>query len=1123
MNLQTPTYNTLVNKLKRYYRQKSTIAVLSGLLRFFSYALPLVLLFSLIELLFTLPSSGRIVSLTLLILSLFALFIYHVGAVLFRVWRQSKTAMLSTAIEVGAHYQDINDRLANALQLYQNHERDKARYSIHLMEAALSQVADELKEEYFTRHLNRKPLLRSLRSVAIVGGLFAVIWFGLGEQFTPAFARLTHPRQSFQDIQPVNFVVLPGDTRVLKGDDVHLRVWLSDSTITQSTLTLKNQAASQQIELQKTTDDTFRHTIAEVRDTLVYSIRAAQQKTPQYRITITERPLLRTLNLKVTPPRYANMDAYFLDDNIGDVSALKGTRVDVSGFANKSLSSGFLQFSDSTQAPLTVNNRNVESQFTIKNDDTYSIHLVDEMNVANVSPIEYKIRIIPDNHPFVRIVVPGKDVDLGDDMVLPLAIEAQDDFGLSKLQLAYQILPAGEAELDSSRFVFQDIQGFEKNEDQLKIALQWELEQLEMYPTDVLVYYVEAYDNDQVSGPKNSKSEMYRARFPSLYEMYQDVASEQDEATETVSGALEKSRDLKQKIDELSLEMKRNLEMDWQQSQEVQEAMKKQQQIQEELQQASQQLDEMMEKIEKNELFSRETIQKLQEIQELYKDIMTPELQEAMENMNEALQNLDDQMVQQAMEQLQLNMEEYNKTLDRTLSLLKKLKAEQKLQQAQKLAQDLAERQADITEQSQKQDADNTRLEREQQQISQNTEALSEVLDDLQQELSDIPNAPQEQVNAAQEQMQNDNLQNRLQELQAMMQQNQMQQVPEQSSQAQQSFEKMASNLQDAQNIMSGQMQQQAMQAMRKSSREMLQLSKQQEELMQQSEGMPRNSTQFPQTAEQQQDIASGLKRVYDEMTDVMKKNFGIDPRISKSIGTALSEMEESISALEERNSQRAAESQGSSMSAMNEAVRQMQSSMQSMMQGSGSGSMSYQQFLQQMQQMGESQGQLNQQTQNMGMGPPMSMGQQAAMSRLAAEQRQLRKSMEQLAREAGGMSEVLGSLEKIADDMEKVEQDFENRQITRETIQRQNRILSRMLDAQKSVHQREYSRQRQAETGKTYVTTSPDELPDDLGERRDQLQQDLLRAKKEGYSRDYLNIIENYFKALTNEASESQ
>ena len=99
---------------------------------------------------------------------------------------------------------------------------------------------------------------------------------------------------------------------------------------------------------------------------------------------------------------------------------------------------------------------------------------------------------------------------------------------------------------------------------------------------------------------------------------------------------------------------------------------------------------------------------------------------------------------------------------------------------------------------------------------------------------------------------------------------------------------------------------------------------------------------------------------------------------------------------------------------------------------------------------------------------------------------------------------------------MKKVEEDFANKQISRDTINRQNRILSRMLDSQKSVNKREFSRERQAETGKRYLSQSPNRLPDDLGERKTQLQQDLLRAKKEGYSRDYLKVIENYFKALT-------
>jgi uncharacterized membrane protein YccC len=197
-----------------------------------------------------------------------------------------------------------------------------------------------------------------------------------------------------------------------------------------------------------------------------------------------------------------------------------------------------------------------------------------------------------------------------------------------------------------------------------------------------------------------------------------------------------------------------------------------------------------------------------------------------------------------------------------------------------------------------------------------------------------------------------------------------------------------------------------------------------------------------------------------------------------------------------------------------------MQTAMQSMMQQQGSGGMmSYQQFMQQMQSMANAQQQINQGTMQLGGGDPMSLAQGAAMSRLAQRQQQVRKSMQQLAKEAGDAQEVLGSLDKIGEDMKKVEEDLANQQISRETLERQNRILSRMLDAQRSIREREYSRQRQAETGSPVMAKTPGALPDDLGERRNQLEQDLIRARREGFSQDYLEMIETYFEGLTNDA----
>ncbi len=105
---------------------------------------------------------------------------------------------------------------------------------------------------------------------------------------------------------------------------------------------------------------------------------------------------------------------------------------------------------------------------------------------------------------------------------------------------------------------------------------------------------------------------------------------------------------------------------------------------------------------------------------------------------------------------------------------------------------------------------------------------------------------------------------------------------------------------------------------------------------------------------------------------------------------------------------------------------------------------------------------------------------------------------------------------------MEEVVQDLQQRKISQRTINRQQQILQRLLDAQKSVRKQDYSRKRKAETAKKYLPINPGDLPPDLGERSIQIQRDLLKALKEGYTRDYQELIRKYFEALMKESLEN-
>jgi hypothetical protein len=80
-------------------------------------------------------------------------------------------------------------------------------------------------------------------------------------------------------------------------------------------------------------------------------------------------------------------------------------------------------------------------------------------------------------------------------------------------------------------------------------------------------------------------------------------------------------------------------------------------------------------------------------------------------------------------------------------------------------------------------------------------------------------------------------------------------------------------------------------------------------------------------------------------------------------------------------------------------------------------------------------------------------------------------------------------------------------------TLKLQERILSRLLDAQKSVRTQKVSRERQSRTGEDISRRSPGEIP--LDQLEEQMRRDILRAMKEGYSPDYQKLIQDYFRTI--------
>lgn len=1038
-----------------------------------------------------------------------------------RVWRQSKeNEHIDLALRIGAAHENLRDRFANALQVYEETARESENEIRHaLAGAALKEAYEEVQPLDFTSIIDRKtPRHRMLAGVAAFAAC-ALVW-GFAPNYMMHGMQVVFAPQDDPSQQKIQLTVAPGDVEIVKGEDLRVTAALALTTAMPANLEWRfegnntiNQAAMTNIATAP--EPQFLHTLEHVRESLAYRVRIGNETSTWYRATVVEPPLIQSLRVTIAAPPYTQRAPMELEENLGAITALPGSKISLQLSSNKELQSGELQFESGTKLPLTLEETSARAEFVVSKADVYTINLRDKKNLRNPDPIRYRIELEADAMPNVSIPVPGKDVDVDESMSVPLVVEADDDFGFSTLEIVYEVQPSLAGDVVHGKWPLPLA-----NPQQEKITVQalWDLSKLNLNPDDVVSYYAEVRDNDTVSGPKSARSATYRVRFPSMSELYEQVAEQHDETAQDLQTMREQVERAKQKLDEVMQELKKNPELDWQQKQKLSESAGATEKMQEQLQAVQERMQEMIDSMQRNDMLSLETLEKYLELQELLQKMDSPELQKALEEMKQAMQNVDPQKMAEALKNMQFSQEEFLKSLERTMNLLKQMHAEQKLDEAIKKTENLAERQQEVNEQAAQQPTQEKReqLAAEEAQMSEDTKSLEEALKDLEKMLEEMKQAPASKVDAAAQMMQNQDLAGEMQQMAAQMQQNQMQQAQQSGKRAASTLQRMQESLQSAQKEMRESQQRYVKQALQRSSSDLLQLSKQQEQLGQQSGSMNRNGTEFNQAADRQQELLSGMQRVTDQLYQLSQKSFAVTPEVARALGQSMNQMQEALSGLEQQDAQAAGQAQAQAMQGLDAAVAGLRQGMKNM-GNSGSEGMGADEFMQRLLGLSGQQQGINQESQQMGQ-QGMSLQQQAAMARLAAQQAAVQKSLEQLLQEFGNKSEILGRLDQTTKDMEEVAKDFQQQKVDRQTLDRQQRILSRMLDAQRSMREREYKDERQAERAKNYRNLDPGALPEDLGERKTKIQEDLLRALRENFSRDYRALIQKYFEALTKE-----
>ena len=1050
--------------------------------------------------------------------TLLGLFYFVLPAIKFiKPFRNKET--LELAKLVGNRFPEIKDRLLNVIQLYED-QSDRANSK--LSDAAILSELEKTKSTDFNLATSFVKLKKPA-SILAISILFSTALFATFGELRLSTRRILNYDVEFTIPAKTRFYIEPQNAIVTRGENVKIKIITIGEQPNELTLLLKdkeNQAYAERT-LYPDSNKVFHYQINSIKTSITFYAKANDVESDKFEIKVINRPIISQFQIEIIPPKYSRLESTLQKEN-GNITALLGSKVELGISSNKHLKRGDIVFGDSTLNRLKIKGKKGSSNFTIIKNDKYTISIFDTNNNQNIFPIEYSIKTIVDNHPTIEIVKPEGDVTLTKLEQINTQIKITDDFGFSNLFLKHRLSHTNFG-IPTDEYSSESISIDKLNLDQ-DLFFVWKTSSLMLAAGDIVTFYFEVFDNDYVSGPKSTKSKTFQLRVPTMEELFNSAEVAQDEVQLDLEETLKEAEKLKEDMKKLSNELKKDdKEITWDEKKKIEETAERFEKLQNQIKEAQKKIDEAKKNLDDNNLLSKETLQKYNELQKLMDEMNSEDMKNALAKLQQEMQSMNRDKAQQSLNDMEFNEEMFKKSIERTVNLLKRIQIEQKMDEVIKRTEQLQKEIDELKEETEKSDLSNESekndLAKKEEEISKQLEQLKEEMKKLQEKMSEFKEMPNDKMDKLQKEMESQKNEELSKNMKEMLQEEMKMDAMQQMQQMSENMEQMKNQMGQMQQQMQQQNQMQVLFEMMKGVENLISLSKDEEALKNKTGKSNPNSNQFVENTHSQQKISEGLDKTLKQLSDLSQKTFAITPEMGKALGNARSEMNNAMQAMQNRNSAMAMQSQTGAMKYLNEAASMMKGNMDQMMNGGGSGG-GMMSMMQQMQKMSQQQMGLNQLTQQLKQGGRLTPQQQAGLQRLSEQQEMIRKSLEQLnkeSKERGDSKTLTTNLEKILEEMKEVITNMNTDKIDDDLVQSQEKILSKLLDAQRSINERDFEKNRESNSSKNYSRKSPAEL--NLNSEKNKIRDELLKIINEGYSKDYQDLIRKYYEILESES----
>jgi hypothetical protein len=1030
-----------------------------------------------------------------------------------KMLRLGKTISHEKAAEIiGSHFPNVQDKLLNTLQL-KNLAFGTGDNS--LIEASVSQKMRELRPVPFSSAIDLKENRKYLKWVLPPLAIIIILLFAAPSILTKPTERLLRHGQIIAEEAPFTISVKNENLTAAENTDFTVNIEIAGKEIPDKIYLIND---NQQFLLNRESAVSFSYTFKKVNADVSFAFSAGGYFSDQYELRVIPAPRLVDFHVNLDYPDYLRRVDETIS-NTGDLLVPQGTKINWN-FSTRNTDYLNMTIADSTHV-LPGSSDKSSFYMTAVTSVEYQLQTANQY-IRNGDSIQYRIQVIPDLHPMIAA---REERDSTSFSWLYFSGEVKDDYGFRRLTFNFRFTSREDGSQDKNLNTIDIPVSNENTSDEFFHS--WDLREIGVQPGDKIEYYFEIWDNDGFNGSKSATTGIREYAVPTEDEIDENIDKQNEDIKEKLEESIEDAKKLEKQLEELQRQLLDKKEMNWQDKKKLEELMKRQEELQkqvEEIQKNNEQKNQQQNEFNKP---NESLLEKQKQLEQLMNEVMTPELEKLMEEMQRLMEELNKEQIQQELDKMDLSNEDLEKELDRALEQFKQLEWEQKVEKTIDKLEKLADEQEKLSEESEKKNSESQEIKEKQDELNKEFDKLQEEMKELEklnEELESpnpMPDTDSQEQEIDQEQQKSSDDLNK----------NKKSSASKSQKSAAQKMKQMASQMDMAMEAGEQEQQQEDMEALRALLENIITLSFDQESLMSEFTAIDNKDPNYNKLGHIQRKLKDDAKMVEDSLFALSKRVPQISAAVNHEINLVNENMGKALEGVPERKTPQITSSQQYVMTSFNnlalmldEALKQMQ--MQSANSKPGSGSCnkpggsgskpkpSAGQLKKMQEGLSKQLEELKKQGKNQGKSSGQGQQLSQQLAETAAKQAAIRKAVEEKAAELNQDGSGNGNeLKQIAKEMEELQKDIVNNQIDQETLQRQRDIEIRLLKAEEAERTRDKDNERKSNEARDYPSSNPMKYEEYM--RRKEQETELLKTVPPSLKPYYKEKVNSYFNKL--------